>query len=134
VDTWSERAAERLRIPKLIFHPECTKPDSHIDNRNHYWTYHYMPRNIKIAEEGDYLYDYEPYGRDWSGGTWTMLYAKKLGRPIEQKIIGGPPPQPIPIDQPILHPIVKIEKKPKSDTKPVEPTQKDKSIKLADII
>jgi len=40
----------------------------------------YKTRNMKIAES-DILYDIEPKGKR-SGGTWTMEYAKQLGKEI----------------------------------------------------
>jgi hypothetical protein len=82
---------------------------------NHFWLYHFRPRNIKIAEACDILYDIEPKGscrhcrgkgfkRDrfigglydcehcqgagvYSGGTWTLRYAKSLGKEVHQVII-----------------------------------------------
>jgi hypothetical protein len=71
----------------------------------------YRSRNIQIAEACDILYDIEPkgscrhcggigfttnYGRCcrfchgtgvYSGGTWTLNYAKKLGKEVHQVII-----------------------------------------------
>lgn len=72
VDIWAEEAADDLGIKKIIF--PATK---------HRWSGAggYRERNIKIAETCDVLYDIEPKGKR-SGGTWTLEYAEKLGKPV----------------------------------------------------
>jgi len=69
VDIWAEEIADQLGLSKQIYPPE--KPR---------W-YYYKKRNILIAENCDVLYDIEPKGKR-SGGTWTMRYAKRLGKPV----------------------------------------------------
>jgi len=39
----------------------------------------YKQRNTEMATDCDILYDIEPKGV-WSGGTWTMKLAEKLGK------------------------------------------------------
>jgi len=67
VDIWAEEIADALGIKKLIFPP-----------KKHSW-YWYRKRNIQIAENCDILFDIEPEGKR-SGGTWTLNYARKLGK------------------------------------------------------
>jgi len=43
----------------------------------------YRSRNIQIAKACDVLYDIEPEGKR-SGGTWTLEYAKKLGKEVHK--------------------------------------------------
>jgi len=74
VDIWAEEIADELGIKKLIFPPK---------KYSWYW---YKKRNIQIAENSDVLYDIEPMGKR-SGGTWTLNYAKKLGKKVFRIII-----------------------------------------------
>jgi len=47
----------------------------------------YRSRNIQIAKACDVLYDIEPGTDVSSGGTWTMRYAKKLGKKVHLVVI-----------------------------------------------
>jgi len=40
----------------------------------------YRERNYQIAKACDVLYCFDPRGRGWSGGKWTMKMAKELGK------------------------------------------------------
>jgi hypothetical protein len=95
VDIWAEIVADVLGIGKEIYSPKVYQWEDgdhveyiykdvtlktkemvpiHIPQKG------YKTRNIEIAETCDVLYCIDPKGRDWSGGRWTMEYAKKLGK------------------------------------------------------
>ena len=67
VDVWAEEIADRMGIKKRIFRPEKNG-----------W-YYYRKRNVKIARSCDVIYDIEPKGKR-SGGTWTLGFARKIGK------------------------------------------------------
>ena len=69
VDIWAEEIADELGLEKKIFKPK--KP-------TWYW---FKKRNIQIAKYCDVLYDIEPLGKK-SGGTWTLNYAKQIGKKV----------------------------------------------------
>jgi len=108
VDIWAELIADELKIRKKIYPAEVHQwgdkvtmiPFSELEVAEHkmdknllehkqgdYYYYRrfvqkgYRSRNIQIAENCDILYCINPKGV-WSGGTWTMNYAKKLGRKV----------------------------------------------------
>lgn len=70
IDIWAEQIADKLGIKKAIFPAEFDKWPS------------YKKRNIQIAEACDILFDIEPMHRKWSGGMWTLNYAKSLGKQV----------------------------------------------------
>lgn len=105
VDIWAEIIAVIHRILKKIFHPKinqwndrcdyfencpckndkiCT---ANLDNSCGFKRTGYKSRNIQIAEECDVLYCIDPKNRKWSGGRWTMNYAKKLGKEVHLVLI-----------------------------------------------
>lgn len=97
VDLWAEEVAKELEIPVVLFRP-----------RRNAWRF-YKERNVKIAEACDIIYDIEPprschhcrgegkigdlicrfCGGDgaYSGGTWTLNYAKTLGKEVWKIIV-----------------------------------------------
>lgn len=82
VDIWAEEIADGLSgVEKIIFKPEINQWEDK-DGRMGY-----KSRNMKIAEECDMLFDIEPDGKR-SGGTWTLEYAKKIGKKTVKIIIG----------------------------------------------
>jgi len=72
VDIWAEKIADELKLKKRIFEP-----------RGQAW-HLFMERNKKIAEFADVVYDIEPEGRKRGGGTWTLNYAKRLGKEVHK--------------------------------------------------
>ena len=97
VDLWAEEVAKELQIPMRIFKP-----------KQNAWKF-YKQRNIQIAEFCDVLYDIEPLKScrfcgglgvrgektcsfcegdgAYSGGTWTLKYAKTLGKEVWKIIV-----------------------------------------------
>jgi len=67
VDIWAEEIANDLGIVTAIFKP--------VKNN---WEY-YKQRNIAIAHSCDKLICIEPKGVK-GGGTWTLCYAKTIGK------------------------------------------------------
>ena len=74
VDIWAEEIADSMGIEKIIFPAKVYRWDG---------SGGFKERNIKIAETCDVLYDIEPKGKR-SGGTWTLEYAEKLGKPTHR--------------------------------------------------
>lgn len=68
VDIWAEIIADLYDIPKIIFTPK---------EKN--WK-HYSERNLKIAEECNVLYCFQPEQKPKGGGTWTLEQAENLGK------------------------------------------------------
>jgi len=141
VDSWAEIVATELGLKKEIYPAVCTSNKGNTyemckghANSDHFWYYHFKPRNIQIAEAGlmktlrgetvisgprfiepYVLYDIEPAGScrycggegviisdklagahectkcegdgAYSGGTWTLKYARKLGREVHKIVI-----------------------------------------------
>jgi len=67
VDQWVREIALGLNKRFKSFPPK---------KNSWYW---YKKRNKKMAEEASFVFDLEPYG-NWSGGTWTLEYAKSIGK------------------------------------------------------
>lgn len=85
VDIWAEIVADTLGINKDIKYPEVNQWEDSVeydDSRINPPEYKkgYKSRNIEMAEACDVLYCIDPKGRKWSGGRWTLTYAKKLGK------------------------------------------------------
>jgi len=90
IDIWAEECADALGLPKLIFPPAVRS-----------WNEGYKPRNIQIAQECDELHNIlvRSYPKEYtglrfnkcyhclksdhvkSGGCWTALCARRLGKP-----------------------------------------------------
>lgn len=91
VDIWAEVIADTLGYPKHIFEPTGDG-----------WNY-YRRRNIKIAEDVDILYCFEPEWEEYmgyekrysagdkfcrrSGGIWTMDHARDLDKEVHLEVI-----------------------------------------------
>ena len=88
VDIWAEVVADSLGIKKEIYLPEINQWSDY--NREYAggegWIQTevhkkgYKSRNIEIATNCDVLYCIDPKDCDYSGGRWTMNYAKGLGK------------------------------------------------------
>lgn len=85
VDIWAEDIADELGIKKEIYPPEVYQWNDKISKGSYVDDVvelkGYRSRNIQIAEMCDILYCINPKGIR-SGGTWTMEYAKKLGKEV----------------------------------------------------
>lgn len=75
VDIWAEVVADLYDIPKIIFSPKSNNWES------------YSERNLKIAEECDVLYCFQPKQKPKGGGTWTLEQAENLGKEVYLIII-----------------------------------------------
>ena len=116
VDSWAEIIATELGLKKEIYPAKCTYHHCLSDgtyegckkykwDTNHFWYYHFKPRNIQITEAGlktmepyvlynivvgmpdTYCYHHKEKGHLPSGGCWTENYAKKLKREVHKIII-----------------------------------------------
>jgi len=81
VDIWAEEIADGLGIEKEIYPAQVKR-----------WSGKggYRDRNVKIAKACDVLYDIEPRRGDvfrQSGGTWTLKYARQLGKEAHVVVI-----------------------------------------------
>uniref|UniRef100_A0A6H1ZV72 Uncharacterized protein n=1 Tax=viral metagenome TaxID=1070528 RepID=A0A6H1ZV72_9ZZZZ len=108
VDIWAEEIAKEMGIKTVIFKPQIKQWHDFQLLKG------YRSRNIDVAKESDVYYDIEPEGSCrhcrgtglevselaherkcryckgtgiYSGGTWTMNYAKKLGKEACQIVI-----------------------------------------------
>lgn len=89
VDIWAEIVATIMYIPKKIFIPDILEWKGRwieFEGKKVYLK-GYKDRNMEIAKECDVLYCIDPAWRDWSGGRWTMNYAKKLGKEVHLELI-----------------------------------------------
>ena len=68
VDIWAEIVADMKGVKKIIYPARTNDREG------------YRERNYEIAETCDVLYCFDPRGRGWSGGKWTMKMAKELGK------------------------------------------------------
>jgi len=73
VDIWAEQIAKRLNIKTEVYHPEVNQWSDENGKCG------FCSRNKQIAFACDVIYDIEPKGRR-GGGTWTLMYAKKIGK------------------------------------------------------
>ena len=108
VDVWAENIAKKLGIPCEIHRPEVNQWENKKEYKDGKIVIKkgYKARNIEIAKACDILFDIEPEilcpkckgkgcsfckgkGKvlNWSGGTWTLNYAKKLGKKGYQIVI-----------------------------------------------
>jgi len=78
VDVWAEIVADVLEIPKKIIYPDVHS--WHDVTRGGKRLRGFYERNKSVAEEADIVYCIDPAWRDWSGGMWTLNYAKGLER------------------------------------------------------
>lgn len=96
IDIWAEEEADRLGIPKIV----------HLPARQT-WSGGYKERNLLIARDSDVLqnivvgsypasytgmrfdlcYHCKKDDHVKSGGCWTMLHAKKMGKPAHLHIV-----------------------------------------------
>lgn len=90
VDIWVEEIADELGISKIIYKPEINswKDQYGISNQKYAPKWKtllmgYKSRNEQIARTCNILYDIEPKGKR-SGGTWTLEYAKGLGKEVHK--------------------------------------------------
>lgn len=67
VDQWVKEIAQNLNKRYRGYPPKKNS-----------W-YYYKKRNIQMAKEGNLVIDLEPEGFT-SGGTWTVKYAKSIGK------------------------------------------------------
>ncbi len=67
VDSWVKETAENLNKAYKGYPPKKNK-----------W-YYYKKRNMQMAQDGDVIITIDPDGLS-SGGTWTVEYAKTLGK------------------------------------------------------
>ncbi len=81
IDTYAEVVADTLGIPKRIFEPDVNSWNGEVGKRG------FKQRNIQIAKECDVLYCIDTKDRAWSGGQWTLKYAKILGKEVYLKLI-----------------------------------------------
>lgn len=67
IDEWTEQICRILNKPFKAYPPK---------KKSWYW---YKKRNMQMAQDGDFVIDIEPSGHE-SGGTWTLNYAKSIGK------------------------------------------------------
>jgi len=116
VDTWAKISAVKLGVSVRTFPAVCTSTSSSIETckqkyakedayvkRQHFWNYHYKPRNLKIARSLDvgycltqavdeqdalgYCYHCDVKGHTQSGGCYVMKKARKLGKEVYVVVI-----------------------------------------------
>jgi hypothetical protein len=99
IDVWAKEEADRMKRRFIEFPP-----------KEYNWTNGFKPRNIQIAERSDivhvivvkslpigysgrrfnYCYHCSSYSHVKSGGCWTAIHAKALGKKAQWHIIRGP--------------------------------------------
>lgn len=85
VDIYAEIVADTLGIKKEIYEPQVNQWvdwKSEADSEGVVILKGYKSRNIQIAEACDIFYCIDAKDRAWSGGRWTMNYARKLGKEV----------------------------------------------------
>ena len=89
VDIWAEVIADSEDIKKEIHYPEVNQwndavwvVDEGDDKFTNYRLQGYNSRNQNIAMSCDVLYCIDPKDRTHSGGRYTMVVAKELGKEV----------------------------------------------------
>lgn len=96
IDKLAEKVATAWKIEKEIHNPGINQWEDGIGKEPYDYDDHgvniikyrqvilkgYKSRNIDIANSCHVLYCIDPKGRNWSGGKYTMMVAKRLGKEV----------------------------------------------------